>query len=137
MNNQSEYQNFINENYYKPNEVKDCPSLYRDYEIKQIVDNTFSKLFDDEYHYGNSNLYYFLKTLDLYKFSSILKEVLNKKKIENRFYSSVCDLDDQFGVDLYSYFYDGCVLSDDIKESYLRLFESNGWEGPIEEPTTL
>ena len=76
----SELQNFINGCYYKPNKEVDIPNLYRDYEIKQIVDNTFSELFDDEYPYGNSNLYYFLKNLDHYKFSSILKEVLNKRK---------------------------------------------------------
>ena len=94
MNN-SEFQNFLNGNYYKPN-TNEIPSLYRDYQIyvmNQISEFNLIK--------GNKDkiLYYWLKNLNdetfqklHYQFLVLRNEVSDFRESFDHIVTSYCDI---------------------------------------------
>ena len=115
----TEFKNFMNGNYYKPNEDNNIPSLYRDYQIfimNQISEFTLIQNDEDKIKY------YWLKSLDDPTFKELHFEFLKLKNNIEDFKESFVEITSPNNIDLSMYFithysYENeCEVNDTIGE---------------------
>ena len=115
----TEFKNFMNGNYYKPNEDNNIPSLYRDYQIfimNQISEFTLIQNDEDKIKY------YWLKSLDDPTFKELHFEFLKLKNNIEDFKESFVEITSPNNIDLSMYniihhsFEDHCEVRNSIGE---------------------